>query len=433
PPGATVYVFRSTMMDALAAPVGHSGEVLSIDPRESYPFNWRGLLYIDPADAQKGVVPTFKVEFRKPGFQNLDYIVETYRLMRQGGEVVKIPEEGVLDLKWEPSVVNLPNLTETRQGRVLLWAVTFALLAGLFALNRELRRRRIHLQHSSLLSQVLPSPDADPLIQKPFGEYFVAERLGQGGMASVYRVVRTSDPGGEARALKVMHPQVAQHPDFVRRFKREIDVSSRLVHPNIVRMLDSGIEQGRYYILMELVEGRTLRALNTDGHLLDYTLETVTAIGAALTYAHAQGVIHRDLKPENIMVGSRGEVKVMDFGLARTFDATALTASGSIMGTPAYMAPEQINEAELTAATDQYALGCLIFEMLTGRAPYLSDNPNTLLMKHCNAPIPSLLDWRRDVPHTVDDVVRRMLEKNPPDRFPDIASALAALQEAARV
>ncbi|CAN0415667.1 unnamed protein product [Phaeothamnion confervicola] len=223
---------------------------------------------------------------------------------------------------------------------------------------------------------------------------------------------------------------MTKQPDFVQRYQREIRVYEQLLHPNIVRLLDHGEVDRHYYIVMELIRGTTLRERITPGGMkLKETLELVGPILSAVHFANSKGIVHRDLKPENVMVTDRDVIKVMDFGLAKGKEYSTVTATGSLLGTPVYMAPEQIQGSPLGNASDQYAIGVMLFEMLAGQLPFDDENPVAILMKHISEPPPSLAKMRPDLVK-VAPVVEKMLAKKPEERYADLEQARAALQHA---
>lgn len=255
------------------------------------------------------------------------------------------------------------------------------------------------------------------------GPYVLGDELGRGGMGEVYRARKD----GHEVALKILKPEAQE----LERQQREIAITARLNHKGIIRLLDSGEVEGGYYIVMELVPGKTLRDhLEETGALPPATAAPLLKqLCLALGYAHRQGVTHRDVKPDNVMVTKDGTVKVMDFGLARAESSPNLTKSGDTFGTPAYMAPEQI-EGRSEPASDQYALGLIAFEMLAGRLPYTKTEPMEMLICHLHEPPPPPSMVNPRLPEAVDAVILRMLEKSPARRYPSLEAAWVALEGA---
>ncbi|MEW6278456.1 MAG: serine/threonine-protein kinase, partial [Candidatus Eremiobacterota bacterium] len=293
------------------------------------------------------------------------------------------------------------------------------------------RRRSARLAEErarKITDLIVPSGEDDPMLGGSLEGHRVVERLGKGGMATVYRgVPDASLDDSQAVAIKILDPELARDPDFVRRFDRETSVYYQLTHPNIVRVLGHGCFQGRYYLIMELVRGSTLReCVRPEGMTPAEALKLVRPVMLALEFAHRKGIVHRDVKPENVMLTEAGQVKVMDFGMARGKQYATVTATGALLGTPAYMAPEQI-QGKLDPRSDQYSVGVMLYEMLAGTPPFMDDNPVTILMSHLSQPPPPLTERRPGLEATAP-VVHRMLAKNPEDRYPDLAAAVAELE-----
>ncbi len=256
------------------------------------------------------------------------------------------------------------------------------------------------------------------------GRYRIEREIGRGGMARVY--LAHDERHGRDVAIKVLQPDfAAQLP--VERFLREIQVVAGLTHPQILPLLDSGSIEGdadtpdQPYFVMPYVAGETLRArIQREGTLgLAKSSRIVREVAEALNFAHGRGVVHRDVKPENILL-LEGHAMVADFGIARAIGAasTRMTATGAIIGTPVYMSPEQASGDEtIDGRSDQYALACMAYEMLTGKPPFTDRTPLALLAAHALVPVPSLRTTRVDVPLVTDAAIRRALAKTPAERF----------------
>ena len=248
--------------------------------------------------------------------------------------------------------------------------------------------------------------------------YQVEARIGAGGMAEVYRGL---DPVlNRTVAIKVLNDQYARDAGFVERFRREAQAAARLNHPNIVGVYDHGSDDGTQYIVMEFIEGRTLADALGAGRRPTplQSAEVARHISHALAAAHAQGVIHRDIKPANVMVTRDGTVKVMDFGIARLISGPETAPQTSaVLGTAAYLSPEQAQGQPVDERTDIYSLGTVLYEMLSGRPPFTGESPVAIAYKQVNeAPVPPS-QLNRDVPHSLDAVVMRALAKNPANRY----------------
>lgn len=270
--------------------------------------------------------------------------------------------------------------------------------------------------------------------------YELGETLGRGGMAEVLegRDLRL----GRRVAVKVLRPDLAKDPAFQARFRREAQSAASLNHPNIVAVYDTGedvlgdggISVTVPYIVMEYVDGQTLRQLLSSGRRLlpERALEITAGVLAALDYSHRHGIVHRDIKPANVMLTRTGEVKVMDFGIARALaDASAtMTAASAVMGTAQYLSPEQARGEVVDARSDLYSTGCLLYELLTGRPPFTGDSPVSVAYQHVSeAPIPpSHIDPA--VPPALDGLVMRSLAKSPDDRYQTAAEFRADVDRA---
>lgn len=267
------------------------------------------------------------------------------------------------------------------------------------------------------------------LVRQAFtGKYEVDREIGKGGNA---RIFLARDPSGQTVALKILHPEllVSVAAD---RFLREIKIASRLDHPHIAKILDSGEREWLVYFVMSYVEGATLRErLDTNRCLpIAETLRIACDILEALEHAHGQGVIHRDVKPANIVLSGEGAV-LLDFGIARAVIASGsdqLTRSGIAVGTSTYMSPEQITAlADIDHRSDLYSLGCVLFECLAGQPPYAHRNEAVVLQFHLNQPVPDVRSLRGDAPPELATTITRALAKTREERWPSAAAMREAL------
>ena len=290
-------------------------------------------------------------------------------------------------------------------------------------------------QNPTSLPTVLPAdlaghdPDSLlPLIQEATaGEYEILGELGRGGMAAVYLARDVSL--NRKVAIKTMLPELIGRQAMVQRFRREAQMAAGLSHPHIVQIHSVKQTSRLVYFVMKFIEGRGLEWIISEHGALD--LDTTRLIlqqaASALSFAHHRGVIHRDVKPPNIMIDENGWAVMTDFGIAKVDDGSNLTATGTAVGTPHYMAPEQFHNQPLTAAADQYALGIVAYEMLTGKKPFDGSTLAEIITKHLFNPPPDIRLDRPDLPSSVSDAITRMLAKEPAARFPDLDAAIAAL------
>ena len=245
------------------------------------------------------------------------------------------------------------------------------------------------------------------------GRYVLEREVGRGGMAIVYlaRDVELERPV----AVKLLDEGPASDPTLRKRFLREARVAARLSHPHVVTVYDAGDDGGRPYIVMEYVEGETLaQLLRRRGRLPPHEATALAAQAVAgLACAHAAGLVHRDVKPGNLILRSDGTLKVADFGIARAAEATALTQAGAVLGTAAYLSPEQAAGGEVTAATDVYSLGCVLYELLGGRPPYELDSLAELVTKQAEGAITPLRGAATEVSPRLEELVMRCLARNP--------------------
>ncbi len=263
------------------------------------------------------------------------------------------------------------------------------------------------------------------LVGRTLGAYQITDMLGQGGMATVYKGYRADID--RYVAIKVLPPHPGQNQGFVERFKLEARTIARLQHPHILPLYDYGAENDILYLVMAYIEGGSLAGRIKRGRMeLSAVGETLRQIASALDYAHRQGVIHRDIKPDNILLDKEGFALLADFGIVKLVEDAShqLTATGGMVGTPAYMAPEQGTGEPITPAADLYSLGVVVYEMLTGRQPYSADTPMQVVLKHMTEPVPSLRTLDSGFSADVDVVMQRVLAKNPADRYPN-ATAFA--------
>ncbi len=267
----------------------------------------------------------------------------------------------------------------------------------------------------------------EDLTGRELGPYRVVSALGDGGMARVYQAFQPAV--NRYIALKVLPRQFSADPQFFQRFQREANLVARLQHPHIVPVFDFGESDGYAFLVMPLIRGGTLASLLRLP--LTETVRVIRQVAAALDYAHANGVTHRDIKPSNILIDEWGNYLLADFGIARMAEsATTLTQAGSLLGTPAYMSPEQAKGEAVGSASDIYSLGIVLYELLTGRVPFQAETPVAVALQHVCAPLPRPRRFNPALTPAQEAVVLKALARRPTDRFAS-AGALAQAFSAA--
>jgi serine/threonine protein kinase/uncharacterized protein YjdB len=272
-----------------------------------------------------------------------------------------------------------------------------------------------------------PSEILEPLRHATIGDYDIAGELGRGGMATVFKA---HDIALDREvAIKVMTPSLVSGAGMVERFKREARMAAKLSHPHIIPIYAVRETGNLLFFVMKYVQGRSLDTVIRERGALPIPVvqAILNQVGGALGYAHDRHVYHRDIKPANIMLDDEGWAVVTDFGIAKQADARGLTMTGVTIGTPSYMSPEQCASKEITGATDQYSLGIVAYELLTGRVPFDADSLMGIMWKHFNEPPPPVRDARPDCPEHIADAIARMLAKDPAARWPTMEDALTAI------
>ncbi len=267
------------------------------------------------------------------------------------------------------------------------------------------------------------------LVGQQLGQYRILEQVGQGGMATVYRALDTRTL--QEVAVKVLSATIVGDRRFLRRFRREGEVVSRLKHPNIVPVLAYGEARGFAYLVMPFVRGESLHTYITEGKVTpESSARWIGQVASALDYAHRQGVIHRDVKPSNILIDAQGNALLTDFGLARLVEGTGTLTGSMLMGTPAYVAPEQGQGLKIDARADEYSLGVILYQIATGFLPFEGDTPMATVLMHIQEPVPRPRRFNPDLSPTVEAVILKSLAKKPSDRFPSVAAFNRAYQAA---
>lgn len=289
---------------------------------------------------------------------------------------------------------------------------------GFAATRRMTPASATALMHNQLL---------DRLRRAALGEYEILAELGRGGMASVFLA---HDLQLDRKvAIKVMLPSLLEGEGMAERFKLEARTAANLSHPHIIPIFAVRDTDLLIYFVMKFVEGRPLDTIIREVGKLPVPMaqSILSKVGEALGYAHRQGVVHRDIKPANLMIDVEGQPIVTDFGIAKVAELSGLTMTGATIGTPTYMSPEQATASPITGASDQYSLGIVAYQMLSGHLPFNGDTMVSLLYQHCHEPPPSFLDERPDCPPELHDAVLKMLAKDPKDRFANLEAAVECI------
>ncbi len=274
-------------------------------------------------------------------------------------------------------------------------------------------------------------PSNDPYVGKKIDDYIVEALVGRGGMGAVYRATDTTL--GRTVAIKMLPASAISDETAVTRFKREAKIVSNLNHPNIAQIYRIGEVDGCPYYVMEFIEGLTLEQILRDRGKVSgsRSIRIMLQAVAGLRAASKNGIIHRDIKPANLMITADDVVKIVDFGIAKNFaDDSFQTSTGTVMGTPHYMSPEQARGLKIDHRSDIYSLGATFYHMVTGRPPFESDNPITLIEKHCNEPVLAIPQYNANVPDGVCTTIYAMLAKSPSDRIQEYGLLKLALENA---
>ena len=253
--------------------------------------------------------------------------------------------------------------------------------------------------------------------QKINDRYEIIRSIGEGGMANVF--LANDIILNRLVAVKILRGDLAEDEKFVKRFQREAIAASSLNHPNIVEVYDVGEDDGKYFIVMEYVEGKTLKSLiKKRGALtLPEVVDIMLQLTSAIAHAHESYIIHRDIKPQNVIIMEDGRVKVMDFGIAAQLNSNELTQTNSVMGTVYYLPPEQASGTSATVKSDIYSLGILMYELVVGKVPFKGDSPVEVAIKHMKTPLPSITDAYPEIPQSIENVILKACAKNPLNRY----------------
>ena len=263
------------------------------------------------------------------------------------------------------------------------------------------------------------------------GSYRIIGQIGQGGMATVYKAYQPSMDRNVA--VKVLPGQLAESREFTQRFQQEARIIARLEHPHILPVFDFGESEGVTYFVMRYLEAGTLKTKLEAGSLpLNEIDRLFTQLAEALGYAHTHGIVHRDLKPANALVDEQGNIFLTDFGIAKLLESASprLTQTDAIMGTPAYISPEQAKAESVDQRSDIYSLGIILYEMVTGRVPFTADTPLAVILKHISDPLPPPSIVKKDIPESIERVILKALAKEPGDRYATASEFLSAWKRA---
>jgi len=260
--------------------------------------------------------------------------------------------------------------------------------------------------------------------------YRLDSKLGSGGMSTVY--LARDETLERSVAVKVLHAAISDQPDQIERFRREARAVAQLSHPNVVAVIEAGEDGGHPYIVFEFVDGETLKERIDRMQRLpvDEAAAYAIEIGRGLAAAHARMLVHRDVKPQNVLIDREGRGKVTDFGIALSLESDGLTKTGRVLGTTDYVSPEQAMGKDVDSRSDIYSLGVLLYEMLTGRVPFEAETLVGVAMKHVNEPMPDVQAARPEVSSALAAVIERSTQKDPKDRYPDMAGMLRELESA---
>lgn len=384
---------------------------------------------------ERPVQMRYRIDQQGSDWQNL-------ATQKQGSQTLELPDQDLILQAWADSgflrysserrLLGSAQFAEMTMSRGPSWPRILGLLGVLTALGLLAYRLKSR-QHSKVLATLQShlNEDEDAWIGRVIGDYRIDARLGQGGMATVYRAQRLVSDNSEPLALKVL-PLEGTTALTVERFYRECKVASQLLHPNLVRVYDYGQRGQLLYLALEYVDGSTLRnTIPENGLPISEAVRWMTAMTEAMAYCHKRNIAHCDLKPENVMINLRGQLKILDFGLARDVHLAHLTPTHCVVGTPAYLAPERFDEpsARVRPSADQYALGVMFYEFLTGRPPYLAEDPSQYSSMHHSHSFGPLELVRPDTPGWLVELVHRMLSPQPEGRFPDLQAVLERLRQ----
>lgn len=370
----------------------------------------RANVYIRPSGTNQKYVKMAaevpcEIEFESQSNQDIKVERIDYFIYSVSGIAMNVPSNKLFPVK---------VMTE----RKLLWVKIMAsLLVALPLFFLNLLRKKAKSD-----SDILPREDAletvrDYMLGKQLGKYTLTKKIGHGGMASVYMAVDESEA---IYAIKIPDEKYREGEMFPKRFAHEAIIASKLIHKSIVRVFDYCLDSGKIpFICMEYAKGEVLSDVlkKEPRQSAQMAVKYITEILNALSYAHGQNIFHRDIKPSNIMVSDKNEIKLMDFGIAKATELSVITATDTILGTPVYIAPEQIDGKHSDGRSDLYAVGVIFYEMLAGRPPFLDQDPiKIIMMKHTQTP-PRPSIYNAEILPAYEKIIMKLIEKEPQDRY----------------
>ncbi len=347
--------------------------------------------------------------------------------------LISYPTEGKEPLALEPATVFKKMALWLSQYRKAITVLALIMVPSAILMAIKLSGMNAEKRKWSAWEALLAGVDReDPMFNKALGGYVIVEKIGQGGMAAVYRAVPEQTRSGEGEvAVKVMEIGEESERDYLRRYTREVKILSALNHPNILRILNYGTQGDLFYLITDLIRGRTLESEIREGGIdLEAFRNIIGQVLDALIHAHKKEILHRDIKPGNIMIDRKDHVTVMDFGLAKGRHYSAITDSGLTLGTPDYMAPEQVTTKKVDSRTDEYSLGVLAYALLTGTLPFYDEAPFRIIYRQVTEQPAPLRTIRASIPDALEAVVLRMLEKEPDKRYQTLEEVKEAMEEA---
>lgn len=397
------------------------------------------ILDLDKGFTDMGEAVPIALLLEREGYRTREIELSTPNLKRYGGGSYQLEEPVVLQGKsgFRNRWIQIKNWARFHYYQFFSLISIVLLVVVTLRLRYQQKEAKILAQQKRLdLLDGLSSrlDDSDPYVMRVIGSYRILERVGAGGMAVVYRAVMDESLDEERPvAIKLMSQELLKNADYRRRFEREIRIYCNLNHRNLIRLIDWGEQDNLLFVVMDLVEGKTLKEmlLEKPFSLSDF-IKIFKGVCEGLHYVHQQGIIHRDLKPANVMLHEGRVVKIMDLGLAKvSHESEGLTRTGDALGTPAYMSPEQISGGAVSPKTDQYAAGMMAFEMLTQNLPFLVPyEPLKLIMAHLQQEPVSLRHFRPDIPEEVNLWMQKVLSKDPVERYPDMLACYKGLEAA---